>query len=913
MNPLDAVARANPEYVDALYREYLRDAASVDERWALFFAGYDFATRAAATGAVPAPRTGEPSAVLDLVHSYRELGHLTADLDPLGQSPRTHPLLRLEEFGFSEADLETPVRDTSWRGLESGTLRELLTALAETYAGTLAVEYLGIVDKEQRAWLQARMEPTRNRPHLLPAERVAILERCLAAEVLEQFLHTKYPGQKRFSLEGGEALIPLLDALVEEAAQDEVAEVVIGMPHRGRLNVLAHVLRKPYEMILSEFEGTRLPEDVAGDGDVKYHLGYSHDHRARGDRMIHLSLTPNPSHLEAVDPVVEGIVRAKQGYLGDAERRRVAPVLLHGDASIMGQGTVYETLALSRLAGFTTGGTVHVIVNNQIGFTTAPDDFLFTRYPSDVANMLRSPVFHVNGDDPEAAVQAARLAAAFRQTFGADVFIDFVCYRRHGHNEQDDPTFTQPVMYEQIRNHPSVVSLYTKRLADEGVVDEARIGRTREALKAALEAALAAARKLKPRQQVQALGGVWRGLTWAGEDWSASTAVDAERLRAVGDALARRPADFTAHRRLAKLMDERRERVVRGEAIDWGTAELLAYGTLLTDGIPVRLCGQDAARGTFSHRHGLLHDAQNGRTWIPLNHVTSGQAEIELVQSPLSEAAVLGFEYGVSSADPRRLVIWEAQFGDFANGAQIIIDEFIAAGESKWQRMSGLTLFLPHGYEGQGPDHSSARLERFLQLCAEDNMQVVNVTTPAQLFHLLRRQMHRSFRKPLVVMSPKSLLRHPRAVSPLGAFTAGGFTSVLDDALPDPGRVKRVLVCAGKVFYALSAARETSPRQDTAIVRVEQLYPFPDPELTAALARYPGARDVRWVQEEPANQGAWSFARPRLERVLPRRASLTYVGRGEAASPATGSHAAHQAEEEALVAAALAPPEGKAP
>ena len=904
-NPFDFVARANPEYVDALYRQYREDPGSIDERWALVFAGYDFA-RSRDRATTPPARAGESSAVADRVHSYRELGHLTADLDPLGQSPRSHPLLRLEEFGLSARDLDAPAGDTSFRGFEGGTLRNLVEALTQTYAGTLAVEYLGIVDKEQRTWLQERMEPTRNRPRLAPAQRVAILERLLAAAVLEQFLQARYPGQKRFSLEGGEALIPLLDALVDQAAQDDVAELVMGMAHRGRLNVLAHVLRKPHEMILAEFEGTRLPEDVEGDGDVKYHLGFSHDHRA-GDRAIHLSLTPNPSHLEAVDPVVQGIVRAKQRYLGDSERRRVAPVLLHGDASFMGQGIVYETLALSRLSGFTTGGTVHVIVNNQIGFTTSPQDFLFTRYPSDLANVLHSPVFHVNADDPEAAVQAARLAAAFRQTFGADVFIDFVCYRRHGHNEQDDPSFTQPVMYEQIRNHPSVVALYTKRLADEGLVDEARIDRAREALKASLESALASARKLKPRQQVQALGGVWQGLTWAGDDWSASTAVEEDRLREVGDALARRPADFTPHRRLARLLDERRERVQRGEAIDWGTAELLAYGTLLREGTPVRLCGQDSGRGTFSHRHGIVHDAQNGRTWIPLNHIADDQAEIELVQSPLSEAAVLGFEYGVSSADPRRLVIWEAQFGDFANGAQVIIDEFVAAGESKWQRMSGLTLFLPHGYDGQGPDHSNARLERFLQLCAENNMQVVNVTTPAQIFHVLRRQVHRSFRKPLVVMTPKSLLRHPRVVSPLSAFTIGGFSPVLDEPAVDAPRVRTVLLCAGKVFYTLAEAREHAAGDAPVIVRVEQLYPFPERELAAVLERYRAVRDVRWVQEEPANQGAWSFVRPRIDRLLGAGAHLAYGGRDEAASPATGSHDVHQAEEQALVAAALAP------
>jgi 2-oxoglutarate dehydrogenase E1 component len=903
VNAFDFVARANPDYVDALYRQYRQAPGSVDERWALIFAGYDFAVADGDSA------HGEPkhSALPDLVHSYRELGHLVADLDPLGQSPRTHPLLRLEEeFGFGEADLDSGVRETSFHGFGGGTLRELVDALAQTYSGTLAVEYMGIADKAQRSWLQERMEPTRNRPRLEPARRIELLERVLAAETFEQFLQAKYPGQKRFSVEGGEALIPLLDTIVDEAAGTDVAELVMGMPHRGRLNVLAHVLGKPYEMILAEFEGTSLPEDVQGDGDVKYHLGYSRDHRARTGSMIHLSLTANPSHLEWVDPVVQGMVRAKQAYRDDAERRHVVPVLLHGDAAFMGQGIVYETLGLGKLRGFTTGGTIHIIINNQIGFTTGTEDYLFTRYPSDLANVVHCPVFHVNADDPEAAVQAAHLAVGFRHAFNTDVFIDFVCYRRHGHNELDDPTFTQPVMYEQIRNHPSVVALYTKRLADEGLVDEARIGRRREAFKAALDAALSSARKLKPRQQVQALGGVWRGLRWAGDDWSARTGVEVARLRDVAEALARFPAQFTPHRRVAKLLEERRGMVARGEAIDWGTAELLAYGTLLLEGIGVRLCGQDSVRGTFSHRHAAVFDAENGRAWVALNHLGRDQAQIELVASPLSEAAVLGFEYGVSSADPRRLTIWEAQFGDFVNGAQAIVDQFIASGESKWQRMSGLTLFLPHGYEGQGPEHSSARLERFLQLCAEGNMQVVNPTTPAQLFHAVRRQMHRPFRKPLVVMTPKSLLRHPRAVSPLSAFADGAFALVLDDAGAESAAVERVLLCSGKVFYALDAAREKAGRSDIAVVRVEQLHPFPASELTAAFGRWSRARDVVWVQEEPANQGAWSFVRPRLEPLLEDRVRLRYAGRAEAASPATGNYAAHQKEEQAILAAALA-------
>jgi 2-oxoglutarate dehydrogenase E1 component len=894
---MDEIARANPEYVEALYQDYLRDPGSVDERWAMVFAGYDLAQR---TGGRPGPE------IADLVHSYRELGHLVSDLDPLGGSPREHPLLRLSELGFTERDLDRVVEWAPFKGGGRGPLRELVAALSQTYAGSLGVEYLAVADKTRRAWLQERMEATRNRPSLTPEQRRGILERLVAAEMFEQFLQMRFTGQKRYSLEGGEALIPLLDTLVEDSTRLEAAEMVLGMPHRGRLNVLAHVLGKPYGMIFAEFEGARLPDDVSGDGDVKYHLGYSTDRRLPDGRAIHLSLTPNPSHLEAVDPVVEGIVRAKQAYREDARRRRVVPVLLHGDAAFMGQGIVYETLALGALPSFTTGGTVHVIVNNQIGFTTAPEDYLFTTYPSDPALVVRAPVFHVNGDDPEAVIQAARLAAGYRQTFGADVVIDFVCYRRHGHNELDDPVLTQPVMYEQIRNHPSVVERYTKRLVEAGVVDEAQVAEMRTRVRAALDAALQAARREQPDQGVYAFGGVWRGLGWAGEDWSADTRVAPDRLRAVGEALARVPEGFTPHPRVQKLLEERRDRVVRGEVLDWGTAETLAYGSLLLEGTPVRVSGQDVIRGTFSHRHAAVFDATNGRPWVPLNHVADGQATLEAVNSPLSEEAVLGFEYGMSSGDPRRLVVWEAQFGDFVNGAQIIIDQFIASAESKWQRMSGLVMLLPHGYEGQGPEHSSARLERFLQLSAERNIQVIVPTTPAQIFHALRRQMHRPFRKPLVVMSPKSLLRHPEAVSTLADLADGGFRLVIDDpraAAPDA--VRRVVLCAGKIYYALDAARREPARSDVALVRVEQLYPFPTAELRAALARYPSAREIFWVQEEPANQGAWWFVLPLISPLLRPDMTFSYVGRAEAASPATGSHDVHEAEERAILAQAL--------
>ena len=897
MTDFDFIARANPEWVEAQYRAWRRDPRSVDERWALVFAGFDFAGGRAAAAA--------PPVVDDLVHSYRELGHLAADLDPLGSSPRQHPLLRLEEFGFSERDLGRIVHPGSFRGLGPVTLGELVAALEETYCRTLGVEYLGVDDKRRREWLQERMEPSRNRPALDAAARRAILARLIQAETFEQFLGSRYPGQKRFSLEGGEALITLLDTLIEDGAALGIEEMVFGMPHRGRLNVLAHVLRKPLDVVLAEFEGDVLPPDDLGDGDVKYHLGHSHDHRTAGGRVVHLSMSPNPSHLEAVDPVVEGLVRAKQAYRGDAERRRVVPVLLHGDAAFVGQGIVYETLALSQLEGFTTGGTVHVIINNQIGFTTSPAEYRSSRYPSDPANLLRAPVFHVNADDPEAVVQAARLAVGFRQAFTVDVFIDFICYRRHGHNELDDPTLTHPTLYRLIRDHPSVATLYARRLVQAGVVTEADVRRLREEATTALERAREAAREGRPRRTVQVFGGAWTGLGWAGEDWSAATAVDAGRLRRIADGLRRLPEGFTPHRRLAKLLEERWTQVSRGEGLDWGTAELLAYGSLLLEGTPVRLCGQDTARGTFSHRHAVLVDAETGATWVPLNHLAPDQALIEVINSPLSEAAVLGFEYGMASADPRRLVIWEAQFGDFVNNAQAVIDQFIAAAESKWQRMNGLTLFLPHGYEGQGPEHSSARPERFLQLCAEGNMQVVQPTLPAQLFHVLRRQIHRRFRKPLIVLTPKSLLRHPRSVSRLADLADGAFRLVLDDPRqPDPAEVRRVLLCSGKIFFPLAERRDEAERGDLAIVRLEQLYPFPAAEVGALLRRYAAAPDVVWVQDEPANQGAWGFVRWRLEELLGGR-RLRYIGREEAASPATGSFQAHQAEEEALLGEAL--------
>jgi 2-oxoglutarate dehydrogenase E1 component len=900
---------ANAAYVEELYSRYLRDPTSVDSQWALFFASFE---QQSGNGAGPpiaatsAPGKAPTLGVFDLIHSYRELGHLVANLDPLGHNDVSHPLLEPGEFGFKAADLDRVVDCPSFKGCDTSTLRELIELLRATYCSTLAVEYMDIRDKDQRSWLQDGMEPTLNRPRLTREDRQRIYQSVAAAEGFEQFLHTKYLGQKRFSLEGGESLIPLLNTLIEEGGPLKIEEVVMGMAHRGRLNVLAHVLHKPYEMIFSEFEGAFLPADVQGDGDVKYHLGYSNNHVTPSGCKVHLSLCSNPSHLEAINPVVEGIVRAKQNHLGDVERERVLPVLIHGDASFTGQGLVSETLSLSELEAYRTGGTIHVIINNRIGFTTSPENYRFTHYPSDVAKEIQAPVFHVNGDDPEAAVQAARLAIAFRQHFKKDVIIDLVCYRRHGHNEADDPTFTQPVLYEEIKNHRTVRTLYAERLQREGAMSAEETEQVASELREVFNDALDYARDFMPRQQVFALGGLWKGMQWAGADSGANTAVPAETLQQVVDRVRALPPDFRPHRRARRLLEQRADMLGPEGEIDWACGEMLALGTLLMEGRRVRLSGQDSGRGTFSQRHAVLTDIETGERHIPLDHLSRDQGRFIIIDSMLSEAAVLGFEYGFSTADPRNLVIWEAQFGDFANGAQVIVDQFLASGESKWQRMSGLVMLLPHGYEGQGPEHSSARLERYLQLCAENNLQVCNLTTPAQYFHALRRQLHRKFRKPLIIMAPKSLLRHKLATSSLADLTQGTFQPVLDeiDAI-DKNKVRRVLFCSGKVYYDLLVARRDRGIDDIAIVRVEQLYPFPAAELGQLIAAYPSGVEVFWVQEEPWNMGAWHEMHRRLRRVLPQRTFIHYAGRRAAASPATGSYKVHQREVADLIDNAL--------
>ncbi len=918
MEPLDALLWNNPAYVDDLYRRYQRDPSAVDASWRAVFAtlARDPSHRApplflTTSGGLPDGLRKESLEagiqIYDLVHTFREYGHLIAQIDPLGRGATRHPFLDLGAFGFSEEDLDQVVQCEGFHGAESATVREFIDILRETYCGPIGVEYMDLMDKDQRDWLQARMEPLRNRPQLSSAKKRALLERVVAADTFEETLHRMYPGAKRFSLEGGTTLVTLLDEILEAAGDDVVEQIVVGMAHRGRLNVLHHILRKPIEYLLSEFEGRPLASQMQGYGDVKYHMGYSSDWTAPSGRVLHLSMAFNPSHLEVVNPVVEGMVRAKQAQLGDDDRAKVVPILLHGDAAFPGQGVVAETFTLAGLDGYCTGGTVHIIVNNQVGFTANPDESRSTRYASDLAKIVRAPVFHVNADHPEAVALVAKLAFGYRQTFHHDVVIDLVCFRRHGHNEMDDTTFTQPVMASLIRRHPSVSACYATKLERADILTAADTEAMRQRVRDGMRTARETARTM-PAQVLQRFGGAWKGLREAGTEWDADTAVSAEVLQHIAESLVRVPEGWNWHQRLKRLMEERAAMVTEAGNLDWGCAEAMALGSLLLESTPVRVSGQDAGRGTFSHRHAIYADLVTGARHVPLNHIASQQAALEILNSPLSEEAVLGFEYGYSTADPWTLVVWEAQFGDFANGAQVIIDQLIASCEYKWGRMSGLVLLLPHGYEGQGPEHSSARLERFLELCAENNMQVCNLTTPAQYFHVLRRQMHRPFRKPLIIMSPKSLLRHPQAVSPLSALTDGSFAPIIaDDSIADHDDVERVLMCSGKIYYPLLQARQERGITDVPIVRLEQLYPYPLDDASRILASYPNLHTLVWVQEEPRNMGAWRNLLHRFEQSLPPGVALEYAGRDSRATPATGMVEVHRSEEAELVELALTP------
>jgi 2-oxoglutarate dehydrogenase E1 component len=930
---------ANAGFIAELYTRFLENPQSVDESWRRFFSDMNDDVSALLTelrgpswskpappiignGAVPAKEIDENALrqattdsirTLQLIRSYRVRGHLEADLDPLGLEKRGHhPELDYRTYGFSETDLDRQIFINNLFGRERVSLREILAILRETYCGKIGVEYMHIQNPTERAWIQEKFEKRQGRPSLSITVKKEIIKTLTVAETFERFLDRRYTGTKRFGIDGAESLMPALEAILYRGAELGVREFVIGMPHRGRLNVLANFVGKPFAAIFSEFQGNSTnPEHVHGSGDVKYHLGTSGD-REVGGETIHLSLAANPSHLEAVDPVVLGKVRAKQLQRGYSDRSEVASVLMHGDAAFAGQGLVAESLELSNLIGFCTGGTIHIIVNNQIGFTTAPAQARSSPYPSDVAKGVQAPIFHVNGDDPEAVVEVARAAMEFREEFRKDVVFDLFCYRRHGHNESDEPAFTQPMMYRTIARHPTTRQIYAKRLVEAGVLRDGEPDAIAAGFIAKLENQFETAKSYRPNK-ADWLEGAWAGLEQApDDDRRGETGVTDERLREIGRGLVTVPKGFRLNPKIARQLDAKRAAIEAGEGIDWATAEALAIGSLCAEGTHVRMSGQDSGRGTFSQRHAVLVDQETEERYIPIDHVLPGQAPFEIIDSPLSEAAVVGFEYGYSLADPSTLVLWEAQFGDFANGAQVIIDQFLSSGEAKWLRMSGLVMLLPHGYEGQGPEHSSARIERYLQLCAEDNIQVCDLTTAANYFHALRRQIRRNFRKPLVVFTPKSLLRAKEVMSRLDEMGPGtSFHRVIGESetIAADQAIRRVVLCTGKVYFDLVKARAASGDDRVALVRIEQLYPFPCNPLREVLRQYRNA-EIVWCQEEPQNMGAWNFVDRRIEEVL---AGLDiaakrpcFAGRAEAASPATGLFKRHIEEQAHLVADALA-------
>ena len=962
----------NGALVEAVYAQWAKDPGSVDPSWQVFFAGLAEPVQDAVKGAeapswqgaqTPQARPdwlsaldgqwpaveakiGEKiaakapsaspeavrSATLDslraimMIRAYRMRGHFAANLDPLGLVEKQDTSeLDPASYGFSEADYDRPIFLDYVLGLETSTVREIVSILRRTYCGNVGVQYMHISDGAEKQWLQERIEGKDKEITFTAEGKIAILKKLIEAEGFERFLHKRFPGTKRFGLDGGEATVPALEQIIKRGGALGVEDIVIGMPHRGRLNVLAAVMGKPYRVIFHEFQGgSSVPSDIGGSGDVKYHMGASSD-RSFDDNNVHLSLTANPSHLEIVNPVVLGKARAKQAATlrdaPDSGRSHVLPLLLHGDAAFAGQGVVAECFALMGLKGYRTGGTIHFIVNNQIGFTTSPRFSRSSPYPSDVALMVEAPILHANGDDPEAVVFAAKVATEYRQKFGKDVVIDMFCYRRFGHNEGDDPTMTQPLMYAKIKDHPSTRELYGQRLAEQGVVTAAQVEDWIKAFEAFLDAEFEAGKTYNP-DKADWLDGAWSGLARPdGDDRKFDTAVPLQKLRDIGNRLTTVPNHIDVHKTVKRVVDVRRTAIETGEGLDWSTGEHLAFATLLDEGFPVRLSGQDSVRGTFVQRHSDLIDQSTEEHYTPLNNVRPGQAHYEVIDSLLSEEAVLGFEYGFSLADPNTLVLWEAQFGDFANGAQVVVDQFISSGERKWLRMSGLVMLLPHGYEGQGPEHSSARLERYLQSCAEDNMQVVNVSTPANYFHLLRRQMHRPFRKPLIVMTPKSLLRHKKAISKLSEMAEGSsFHRVLwDDAehnqaltsirLKSDDKIRRVVLCSGKVYYDLLADREKRGIDDVYLMRLEQFYPWPVKSLSKELARFANAELV-WCQEEPKNMGGWTFVDPWIELTLAKMKikakRARYVGRPASASTAAGLMSRHLKELETFLNEAFA-------
>ncbi len=914
MDKYSYIANSDGAYIEELYNSYKQDPTSVDGGWQKFFEGFDFYQKYPLNGhsngaaTQSAPGTGKSDAapvdasriqkemeVVHLIRGYRSRGHLLARTNPIRERLERSPRLDLADFKLSEADLDTVFEAGTEVFGRPATLREIVDSLKTIYTREIGFEYLYIRDREQKNWLREKIEKEALNMNFSIDEKKHILSKLNEAVVFENFLHTKYIGQKRFSLEGGETTIPALDAMINKAGEMGVVEVMIGMAHRGRLNVLANTMRKTYEQVFNEFEGN-LPDQVWGDGDVKYHMGFSSQITTLGGQQMYLKLAPNPSHLEAVNPVVEGFIRARADGMYNSDYDRVLPVLIHGDAAVAGQGIVYEVTQMSGLEGYYTGGTIHFVINNQVGFTTDFEDARSSIYCTDVAKIVDAPVLHVNGDDPESVVFCMRLAVEYRQKFNKDIFIDMVCYRRHGHNESDEPKFTQPVLYKYIENHPNPREIYQKKLAERGDVDAELAATMDKEFKALLQERLEMVKQKVLPYAMPKLEQEWKSLRVSTpEDFekSPATGVSVETLEKIGHAITTIPDGFSTLKQIDKLLKDRRQMIFDDKSVNWATAELLAYGSVLADNKVVRLSGQDVQRGTFSHRHAVLHDAETNEAYNNLDHIQAEQGKFMIYNSLLSEYGVLGFEFGYAMANPNALVIWEAQFGDFVNGAQVMIDQFITSSETKWDRWTGLVMLLPHGYEGQGPEHSNARPERFLQLSADNNIIVTNVTTPANLFHMMRRQMAFPFRKPLIVMSPKSMLRHPLCISPLNDLVEGRFQETIGDSFADPKKVKKVLLCTGKIYYELFERQQKENRDDVAIIRVEQLHPFPKNQLNAHIAQYKKAK-VYWVQEEPFNMGGWTF----LLRMYPEQ-PLEVIARRSSASPSTGFakiHAQEQAE-----------------
>ncbi len=903
MDKLNYLGNISAETVETLYQQYLADSETVEPSWQRFFEGFEFAQAPLSSAvATQTPVDGafrKEFNVINLINGYRTRGHLFTHTNPVRERRKYYPTLAIENFGLSEADLETVFHAGTLIGIGDAKLKNIISHLNDTYCRSVGAEYKYIRSPKITEWLEEKMESSKNSKQFSIEEKKHILEKLNEAVAFENFMQTKFVGQKRFSLEGCETLIPALDAVIETGANLGIKEFVIGMAHRGRLNVLANTLRKSYSEIFTEFEGLEYDENDLS-GDVKYHLGFSGDVTTITGKKIHLSMAPNPSHLEAVDPVVEGIVRAKiDGTKGGSEDL-IAPILIHGDAAIAGQGVVYEVIQMSQLRGYRTGGTIHLVINNQIGFTTNYLDARSSTYCTDVAKVTLSPVFHVNGDDVEALIYTIQLAMEFRQQFHSDVFIDILGYRKYGHNEGDEPRFTQPLLYKAIAAHANPREIYNEQLTAQGEVEASLVKENEKQFKALLQQQLESAKQAQTSKITPFLEGSWKGLRLANEndfDQSPATGVNKNTLIEIGEKITSLPADKNFFNKTTRLFADRKAMLQNGGKLDWAMGELLAYGSLLIEGHDVRFSGQDVERGTFSHRHAVVRIEETDDQFTPLNHINENQRSFNIYNSLLSEYAVLGFEYGYAMTRPNALVIWEAQFGDFMNGAQIVIDQYISSAEDKWRRMNGIVMLLPHGFEGQGAEHSSARLERFLNLCAEQNMQVVNCTTPANFFHVLRRQLKREFRKPLIVLTPKSLLRHPRCISSLDDLATGKFSEIFDDGAADVNTVTKLILCSGKIYFELLEQKEKELANDVAIIRIEQLYPFPEKQFKQLLSKYKKATSYSWVQEEPENMGAWGYLLRTLKDI-----KLQVICRPASASPATGSHHAHEREQRELIA-----------